>query len=125
MNEKTIVVIYQDTVFSNIVHRTLNDLYQVFPFRNIHFAIDYIYNSIPNPVIIDVNEGDHPTINALNNLKTDPVFDQLPVLIILDENHEIPQWESLFVEDYLTKSSFEKEGRPRVDLSILRSERPV
>ena len=76
-------------------------------------------------MIIDVNEECHLTINALNNLKADPIFHQLPVLIILDENQETPQWESLFVEDYLKKSDFEKEGHSRVDLSILRSERAV
>jgi len=36
MNEKTIVVISQDTVLSGIVERTLNDLYRVLLFRNIH-----------------------------------------------------------------------------------------
>jgi diguanylate cyclase (GGDEF)-like protein len=107
------------------VERTLNDLYLILPFRNIQSAIDYIYNSIPDLVIIDVNEEDRFTVNVLNSLKSDPIFHQLPVLVVLDDCQSIPRWDTLFVEDYIRKSGFEKEGRSRVDLSILRSERVV
>ncbi|HVN95989.1 MAG TPA: diguanylate cyclase [Syntrophorhabdaceae bacterium] len=125
MNRRTIVVISQDAALSSIVERTLKARYSVLLFRNIHSAIDYIYNSIPNLVVVDVNKEDHLTVDVLNDLKADPIFRQLPVLIMLDDNQEIPEWESLFVEDYLKKSAFEKEGASRVDLSILRSERAV
>jgi diguanylate cyclase (GGDEF)-like protein len=123
MNEKTIVLISQDVALSSIVERILNKSYRVLSFRGIHSAIDYIYNSIPDLVIMDIYEQDRFTVSLLNNLKADPIFHQLPVLIVLDETQGIPLWDVLFVEDYIKKSDFEKEGLSRVDLCIIRSER--
>jgi diguanylate cyclase (GGDEF)-like protein len=123
MNEKTIVVISQDAALSSIIEQILNKSYRVLSFRGIHSAIDYIYNSIPDLVIMDINEQDRFTVSLLNNLKADPIFHQLPVLIVLDEIQSIPKWDVLFVEDYIKKSDFEKEGLSRVDLCIVRSER--
>jgi diguanylate cyclase (GGDEF)-like protein len=123
MNEKIVVVISQDAALASIVEGILNKKYRVLPFRVIHSAIDYIYNSIPDLIIVDINEEDQFTINVLNNLKSDPIFHQLPVLIVIDETQNIPQWDAIFVEDYIKKTDFEREGLSRVDLSIVRSER--
>jgi diguanylate cyclase (GGDEF)-like protein len=123
MIEKTVVVISQDAALSGIIDRILNKSYRILSFRSIQSAIDYIYNSIPDLIIIDINEQDSFTVSLLNNLKADPIFHQLPVLIVLDEMQSTPQWDVLFVEDYIKKSDFEKEGLSRVDLSIIRSER--
>lgn len=125
MSEKTIVAITQDAALSGIIEQTLNKSYRILSLHNIRSAIDYIYNSIPDLVIIDINEGDSLTVGALNNLKGDPIFHQLPVLMIIDGAHDVPRWETLLVEDYIKKSDFEKEGSSRVALSILRSERSV
>jgi len=123
MNEKIIVVISQDAALSSIIEQILVKSYKVLSFRAIRSAIDYIYNSIPALVIMDINEQDRFTVGLLNNLKADPIFHQLPVLIVLDETQSIPQWDVLFVEDYIKKSDFEREGLSRVDLTIVRSER--
>jgi diguanylate cyclase (GGDEF)-like protein len=123
MSEKIVVLISQDAALSGIVERILNKEYRVLSFHGINSAIDYIYNSIPDLVIMDINEQDRFTVSLLNNLKADPIFHQLPVLIVLDEAQNTPQWDVLFVEDYIKKSDFEREGLSRVDLSIIRSER--
>jgi diguanylate cyclase (GGDEF)-like protein len=123
MNEKTIVLISQDTALSSIIEQILVKSYKVLSFRAIRSAIDYIYNSIPALVIMDINEQDRFTVGLLNNLKADPIFHQLPVLIVLDETQSIPRWDVLFVEDYIKKSDFEREGLSRVDLTVVRSER--
>ena len=125
MSEKTIVVISQDTALSSIIERLLNKAYRILSFYNIRSAIDYIYNSIPDLVIIDIHEGDSFTVGVLNNLKSDPIFHQLPVLMVIDDAGDIPRWETLLVEDYIYKSVLEKECSSRVALSIIRAERSV
>lgn len=80
MNEKIIVVISQDAALSSIIEQILVKSYKVLSFRAIRSAIDYIYNSIPALVIMDINEQDRFTVGLLNNLKADPIFHQLPVL---------------------------------------------
>jgi diguanylate cyclase (GGDEF)-like protein len=126
MNEKkTVVVISQDVVLSGIIDRILSRDYGVFLFRNIQSAIDYIYNSPPNLIILDTSEEDVYSMDVINNLKSDPIFYQLPVLVVIDDIPSIPVWRDLFVEDYLKREDIEQEGMTRVALAILRSERIV
>ena len=123
MTRKTVVVISHDAALTGIIEKLFIDIYQTLTFRNIQSAIDYIYNSIPDLIILDSQGQDDLTLSILNNLKSDPIFHQLPVLIVLDDAQNIPDWETIFVEDYIKKTDFEKEGSSRVELSILRSER--
>jgi len=125
MKEKTVVVISQDVVLSGIIDRILVNDYDVFLFRNIQSAIDYIYNSPPNLIILDTSEEDVYSMDIINNLKTDPIFYQLPVLVVIDDMLNVPVWNNIFVEDYLKRADIEQEGLTRVSLAILRSERVV
>ncbi len=122
---KTIVIISQDLVLSEILDQILAKNYGVFIFRSIRSAIDYIYNSPPSLIILDTPEKDSYSMELLNNLKTDPIFYQLPILLIVDSSMNVPASNTLFVEDYLKKSDIESEGITRVSLAILRSERIV
>jgi response regulator RpfG family c-di-GMP phosphodiesterase len=123
MNKKTVVLISYDDALSGVAERLFSELYSIHSFRSIRPAVDYIYNAIPNVVIMDMNGQDAFALDLLNNLKDDPIFHQLPVLAVLDETQSIPQWDVVFVEDYIKKADFENEGPSRVSLSILRSER--
>lgn len=125
MKEKTVVVISQDAALSGIIDRILVNDYGVFVFRNIQSAIDYIYNSPPNLIILDTSEEDVYSMDIINNLKTDPIFYQLPVLVVIDDILNVPVWNNIFVEDYLKRADIEQEGLTRVSLAILRSERVV
>ncbi len=125
MTKKTVAVVSSDAVLSSLLEHILNSTYTVSAFRNIESVIDYIYNSVPDLIIIDVNEQDQMTLRVLSSLKGDPIFHQLPVLLVLGDTQSIPRWDVLFVEDYIRKKDLEQEGRSRVDLSIVRSERSV
>jgi len=125
MSKKTVVVISQDVVLSGIIDRILAGDYGVFLFRNIQSAIDYIYNSPPNLIILDTSEEDIYSMDIINNLKSDPIFYQLPVLVVIDDILSVPVWKNLFVEDYLKRADIEQECLTRVSLAVLRSERIV
>jgi len=88
-------------------------------------ALDYIYNSIPNLIVINVIHDDPIAINIINDIKTDPLFYQLPVLAILPDQFNIDHPETLMVEDYIWRSDFERDFLARVNLSIFRSEKNV
>ncbi len=125
MSEKSIVVISQDLVLSGIIDGVLKKNYRIFIFKNIQSAIDHIYNTPPNLIIFDTAEQDIYSMDIINNLKSDPIFFQLPVLVVIDGPESVPIWNSFLVEDYLKKSDLETEGLIRVSLAILRSERIV
>jgi diguanylate cyclase (GGDEF)-like protein len=125
MSKKTLVVISQDMVLKGMMEGFLRDIFSVVVFSNMQSAIDFIYNTIPNLVIIDLTIYDNQAVGILNNLKGDPIFSQLPVMAILSDNPENSQWGSLLVEDYIRRSDFERDIYPRINLAILRSERIV
>jgi diguanylate cyclase (GGDEF)-like protein len=125
MSKKTLVVISQDMVLKSMMEGFFRDLFSVVVFSNMQSAIDFIYNTIPNLVIIDLTIYDNHGVAILNNLKGDPIFSQLPVMAILSDNLESSQWGSLLVEDYIRRSDLERDIHTRVNLTILRSERVV
>ena len=121
----TIVVVSQYIVLTNIIDRVLKNLYKTLVFSNIEHALDYIYNSMPDLMILAINMDDSFTINILNNLKKDPMFNQLPVLAVLPDQFAISRWDSFFAEDYIWKADLKREILTRVNLCILRSKRVV
>lgn len=125
MKMKTIVIVSGDTVLINIIIKSLNTLYNVIVFNGVASALDCIYNSIPDLVIVEIDLRDTTIIDILSNLKSDPMFSQLPLLAILPEKTDIPEWNSFFVEDYIRMPDVEREILPRVELCIIRSERVV
>ena len=122
---KTVVVVCKDVVLNNVIARRLKDIYQVVAFNNMPSALDYIYNSIPNLIVMSITDDDPVGQNVLNDLKSDPMFQQLPVLAVLPEKFTITDWARLLVEDYIRRPDLEADFLARVNLSILRSERIV
>jgi diguanylate cyclase (GGDEF)-like protein len=122
---KTVVVVCKDVVLNNVIERRLKDIYQVVIFNNMPSALDYIYNSIPNLIVMSITDDDPVGRNVLNDLKSDPMFQQLPVLAVLPEEFMITDWARLLVEDYIRRPDIEADFMARVNLSILRSERIV
>jgi len=122
---KTIIVVSGDTVLTAIIIKNLEHLYNVIAFSGITSALDYIYNSIPDLVIIKIDLNDTTAIDILNNMKEDPIFSQLPVMAVFPANVALPGWNSFFIEDYIGMPDLEKEILPRVELCIVRSERSV
>jgi diguanylate cyclase (GGDEF)-like protein len=125
MTKKTLVVISRDMALKNMMEGFLRDIFSVVVFSSMQSAVDFIYNTIPNLVIIDLTVYDNQAVGILNNLKGDPIFSQLPVMAILSDNPENSQWGSFLIEDYIRRSDLERDIHTRVNLSILRSERVV
>ena len=125
MSKKTVVIVSQDMALKSMMEGFLRDMYGVVVFSGLQSAIDFIYNTTPNLVIVDLTIYDKRVADILNNLKGDPMFSQLPIIAILSDNHEDLQLGSLMIEDYIRRSDLEKDIGTRVNLSILRSERVV
>ncbi len=57
---RTVVVISKDQVLSSIVNKFLKECCQVIEFAALRSALDYIYSSIPDVLLIDMTSGDPP-----------------------------------------------------------------
>jgi diguanylate cyclase (GGDEF)-like protein len=122
---KTIVIVCRDVILNNAIERCAKDLYRCVIFNNMPSALDYIYNSVPNLIVINIMYDDPAAINIINDIKTDPMFHQLPVLAILPDQFNIAQLDTLMVEDYIWRADFERDFLARVNISILRCEKIV
>lgn len=122
---KTVLIISQNRDTSVTINNTLGDVYKKVLFSDIQSALDYIFNEMPHMVIIDIEHSDTPTFDILANLKTDPMFNQLPVILVVDENQSLPSWDKLYVEDYIFKTNILRDISRRVSLCIQRLERIV
>lgn len=122
---KSIVLISGDIALKTVVEKVLGNAYRVAGFSNIQSSLDFIYNAIPDLMIIAIRAGDEMTISLLNGLKSDPIFGQLPVLAVLAEDHSFGPWEQLLVDDYLSSSRLESDLLKRVALCLSRAERVV
>jgi diguanylate cyclase (GGDEF)-like protein len=122
---QTIVHITGDQTLAGQVERRLGEAYELVLFYQIQSALDYIYLSLPDLILIDLRPGDPLVARLLSDLKEDPIFGQVPVLAVLADDYRITGWEALRCDDYLRRSLLEADLAARVELCILRAERNV
>lgn len=125
MSGNVLIVISRDMALKTMLERLLGHVFSLVLFDNVGCALDHIYNVSPGLIIIDLTEFDPKALETLNNLKGDPMFSQLPVVAVLADEPEDPDWRSLLVEDYIRHADLEKEIYTRIKLCILRAERVV
>ncbi len=121
---KTIIIVSRDIVLTNLIEGPLRHAFKTFHFSAMQHALDVIYNSIPNLIVLELHPDDAVTAGLLRDLKEEPIFSQLPILAIWPA--KAPEdWSNLPVDDYIRVEEVEGEILSRVNLCMLRSERMV
>ncbi|HAJ25930.1 MAG TPA: diguanylate cyclase response regulator [Syntrophus sp. (in: bacteria)] len=121
----TVAILSQDPIVFTMVERILKQDHQLIVFRTMPAALDYIYTTIPELMILDIRSTKSSCINLLNQLKEDPIFSQLPVLAIFDDPGQLELLKTIHVEDYIFRTMLEREIITRVNLCICRAKRIV
>lgn len=124
MRQGSILLVSPNFAISDFLKRALTNSGKITVIDHLHFAFDFIYNDIPDLLIMDLH-GDSEGVRLLNSLKEDPLFANLPVLIILSEGDQAPDWETLLVEDYIWRRDLARDACMKVDLCFSRSDRMV
>ncbi len=122
---RTVLVISHDIVLTSIVENIVQNVGNPISFRYFKFALDFIYNSVPDLIIVDIPEEASSDAQILNDLKSDPIFGQIPVIAIFPDEFRIQSWEQLYTDDFVRRSMVESELKNRIDLGLSRSERIV
>ncbi|MEW5746731.1 MAG: diguanylate cyclase [Nitrospirota bacterium] len=122
---RTAVLITRDIVLTTLVQRMLKDACRIITFSNLQSSLDHLYNAIPDILIIDITKDDRMSATILNELKADPIFGQMPVLAVFPDDFAIPRWDSLSVDDYVSRAELESRLPVRFDLCVQRAERMV
>jgi len=121
----TIAILSQDPVVFNMLERFLKPKHHLIVFRTMPAALDYIYSTIPELMILDIRSTKSSCISLLNQLKEDPIFSQLPVLAIFENTSQLELLQNIYVEDYIFRNILEQEIIARVNLCIRRAKRIV
>ncbi len=122
---RSVFVISKDIVSASIVERSLKEEHDVTLFATIQSSLEHLYNTIPDLLVIDITDNEPRTVDLLNKLKGDPLFNQFPVLVIVKDDLSTCDWNRLAVEDYIRESCIEAELKTRVSLCLARAERVV
>jgi len=123
--KKTVLLISRDQDLIGAVRRLLVSAFDLAVLDGMVAAVNAIYTDIPDLLIVDAGLGSGPWLEELNTLKDDPLFSQLPVLLITGEGPSLPRWEDLLAEDYLRRVDLERDLAVRASLAVIRAARSV
>ncbi|MCX8069115.1 MAG: diguanylate cyclase [Thermodesulfovibrionales bacterium] len=122
IKKKTFVVVINDIALSTTINNKLAEIYNVNNFSRLWNALDYIYNSLPDMLISEMSlDG----IDMIKELKNDPIFGQMPVLAIVEDEYCFSDENWMIIDDYIRKSNVDKEISNVVKLCLTRAERVV
>jgi len=123
---KSVVLITKDLILRNRLERLLAESFKLVLFSNVQSSLDYVYSTMADLMVLEaVSINDPLTKGTLNDLKNDPIFGQIPIMVITEDHVVSPDWHCSVADDYVRKSSLEAEVRARVDLCLERSARFV
>lgn len=123
---KDVVVISKNKEMIHQIEEMLAASYKTVVFPNALLALNHIYESLPDLLVVDLREEDErPGILLKNNLKEEPLFGQIPILAILSRSSETPDWDEVPLDDYIREHNLAEELPARVRLSLARSRRMV
>lgn len=126
IRHKTIAIVNKDVAFGSELESLLQNLpYSFTFFSHMRFALDYIYNSLPDLLLIDLHKEEPENISLLRELKRDPIFGQIPTVVIVDKKHCFAEDDLSIIDDYVRRTEVQKELELIVRLCMARTERVV
>ncbi|MDX9714232.1 MAG: diguanylate cyclase [Dissulfurispiraceae bacterium] len=122
---KSVVVVSRDVAFTTMTERLFGQKHKIIIFSNLNHALDYIYNSIPDLLIVDFFHENSAAYAVISDLKSDSIFGQVTVIGLFGESQEIPDNGILPIDDYIRSLADEKEVFSRIEICLARADRVV
>ena len=88
-------------------------------------AIEILFNELPDLLIVDNDLPDMPGLDLVNLVKSENVYRQLPVILVIGEEKlfSMPDWCSAEVDDLIVLPSSPVRMKSRIFLTITRASR--
>jgi len=123
---KSVVLITKDLILRNRLERVLAESFTLVLFSNVQSSLDYVYSSMADLMVVEsASVSDSWTRGILSDLKNDPIFGRIPIIVITEDHVVSRDWDCLVADDFVRKSSLEAEARARVELCVERAARFV
>ena len=117
-----VITKFPDTFF--LFEKELEDIGEIKHVKHFSSAFEFLYNENLRLIIVDMAEGEDIT-SSLNSFKGDPLLGPVSVLAIWDESKSLPDWNDVYVDDYIWRHNLKRDFRKRVQLAIARANRVV
>ncbi|KAB1440375.1 GGDEF domain-containing protein [Pseudodesulfovibrio senegalensis] len=90
-------------------------------------AIEYLFNDPPDLLVVDNRLSDISGAEIANLVKSENVYRQLPVVLVLDHDDMGSPWDwaSVEVDDFLVRPFSDSEARDRINLTLCRATRAM
>ncbi|HON85898.1 MAG TPA: GGDEF domain-containing protein [Syntrophorhabdaceae bacterium] len=118
-----IVLITEDAHVKEKTEKVLAHSFELICLTDIKSIFSFLYDSIPVVVIVDIQNCDDYTFDAINQIKSDPIFGSISFIALIFDNDNLPESERVFIDDYLKIKDIESDLAFRIRLSIHRSKR--
>ncbi|HOJ71846.1 MAG TPA: GGDEF domain-containing protein [Syntrophorhabdaceae bacterium] len=118
-----IVLITEDAHVKEKTEKVLAHNFELICLTDIKSIFSFLYDSIPVVVIVDIQNCDDYTFDAINQIKSDPIFGSISFIALIFDNDNLPESERVFIDDYLKIKDIESDLAFRIRLSIHRSKR--
>jgi hypothetical protein len=66
-----LIIVCQDIILINAIERSTKGIYQIVIFNKMSSALDYIYNSIPHLIVINIINDDPIAVKKINDIEAD------------------------------------------------------
>jgi len=121
---ESIILVSGDNQLNKNISRYLDeyDRFETTIFTSTKGLIESIYDTPPSLIVMD---------NAINlksyieMIRSDPIFNNLPIVILLAKGNFIKDWEEYPIDDFIFKPVKKNDFIMRISLSIQRSRRAV
>ena len=124
-DRKLVLFISDDEALIEGMKSMLKDFYRFDFMPDLKSSKEYIHRIMPHVIIIDMVLEDYMTISVLNEIKNDPVYGQIPVIIVLPEKNIAPIWDYIPADDFLWRICLNVDLLVRISLSMRRAERMI
>lgn len=121
----TIFVITDDSSVYPIVKASLDDRYKIKIFEDIHPAISNVFDTFPELIIAQIKDVNDRLIEFINIIKTDSIFGQIAVLVIIPDNLHFNILDALLADDFIRYSDIKRDMKMRIEMSFLRIQRII
>ncbi len=90
-------------------------------------ALDYLFTDPPDLLVVDSRMPDIPGAKLVNLIKSENVYRQLPVVLLLtrEELQQVPDWTAIEADDYCVLPPDPDDIRSRLLLTLSRASRSL
>lgn len=108
-----------------MTERLFGNKHKVIIFSSLNLALDYIYNSIPDLLIVDFIQGNPAAFTVVSDLKADSIFGQVSIVGLFGDDQEMPDNSLLPIDDFIRYPAEEEEVLSRICICLARADRVV